>query len=181
KAAVVLLHELGHTLGALHERDRTNIMNPRYSTSVRRFSPEALDVMRAVLAHRTASGDLDAPGKRTLVGLLRREPSPWVPEERASELARFDVHTPEAAPAARAPAPSALAPEDQSAFEEASRRLAAGDPEGALRVGKPLFDAYPDVAQVSELRCKIALGRGLAWEVTRTECASLTQGAFGTH
>lgn len=58
KTAVVLLHELVHTLGALHELDKTNIMNPRYSTSVRRFDAQTIEVMGAVLLHRTDSGTL---------------------------------------------------------------------------------------------------------------------------
>lgn len=178
KTAAVLLHELGHTLGALHELDKTNVMNPRYSQSEQHFGAETLDVMRVVLAHRGAEGTLDDEGENAVVALWRREPSPWVPAERAAEIARFSAKTaPVTAPATETKA-AGLAPADESAFQEATRLLAAGEPAAAFRAGKPLFDAYPQLRPVAELRCNIAMKRGLAWEDTRRECADLMQGTF---
>ena len=182
KTAAVLLHELGHTLGALHELDKTNLMNPRYFTSAQHFGARTLDVMRVVLAHRDPGGGLDAAGKQAVVDLWRQEPAPWVPSERANELARFE---------ARAPAPAAtsgpatpvlgLAPSDDVAFQAATRLLASGDTAGARRLGKPLFDAYPNVRPVAELRCNIAMRSGLPWDQARHECAGLMPGAFESH
>lgn len=181
KTAAVLLHELGHTLGALHELDQTNLMNPSYSTSAQHFSERTLDVMRAVLAHRTAMGGLDVAGKQAVVELWRREPAPWVPAERASELARFEARSPVAnANSKPLSLPAELAPADGSAFQEATRLLANGDAEGAFRVGKPLFDAYPSVRPVLELRCNIAMRRGLPWQEARHECAGLMPATFGS-
>jgi hypothetical protein len=197
KVASVLLHEIGHTLGALHEADKTNLMNPRYSQSVQHFGTETLDVMRAVLAHRTASGHLDDAGKQAIVELWRREPAPWIPEERSEEIARFDVHgsSPAAASNNAPPAESGngsvpnaaelralgLTSADATAYREATRLLATGDVSAALQTGRPLFDAYPNVAPISELRCNIAMRRGLPWEETRHECAAVMRGAFGGH
>jgi hypothetical protein len=181
KAAAVLLHELGHTLGALHELDKTNLMNPGYSTSAQHFGEQTLDVMRAVLAHRTASGGLDVAGKQAVVELWRREPAPWVPAERARELARFEARAPvPSASSMPATVPAELAPTDGSAFQEATRLLANGDAAGAFQTGKPLFDAYPNVRPVQELRCNIALRRGLPWQQARQECADLMPGTFGS-
>jgi len=186
KGAVVLLHELGHTLGALHELDKTNVMNPRYATSVQRFGSETVDVMRAVLEHRTRSGELDGSGRQAVVALWRQEPAPWVPAERDAELSRLGATPPVAAkttaPATTlppAPATTGLSPSDELAFREASQRLARGDANGAFEVGKPLFDAHPDVPAVAELRCNIALHRGAPYEQVRKECAGVMQGAFG--
>jgi hypothetical protein len=182
KRTVVLLHELGHTLGALHERDETNIMNPRYATCLSHFGSQTESVMRAVLAHRTVSGGLDVAGKNAVIEIWRGEPAPWVPAERAAALARFEAQTP--APAATftpATAPAGLAPPDEAAFQEATRLLANGDASGALRLAKPLFDAYPNVRPVSELRCNIAMRRGLSWDAARQECAALMQSSFEPH
>ncbi len=176
----MLLHEVGHTLGALHELDETSIMNPRYSTRLRRFGPQTLEVMRAVLAHRTPTGGLDPSGREAVVALLRREPAPWVPAERAKELERFETPAP-AATATPAGVTAGLPQPDEAAFEDASRLLAAGDASGAGRVAKPLFGAYPNVRAVSELRCNIALKSSLPWEIARQECAALTQGVFESH
>jgi hypothetical protein len=178
KTAVVLLHELGHTLGALHELDKTNVMNPRYSTSLQRFGAETLDVMRVVLAHRTPNGELDATGRPAVLELWQREPAPWVPEERAAEIARFSATATPARASTPAVSAAGLAPDDEAAFEQASQLLATGNAGAAFGVGQPLFERYPNVHAVSELRCNIAMRRGLPWEVTRRECAALMPGAF---
>lgn len=43
KVTTVLLHEIAHSLGVIHERDAASILSPRYSTDAERFSPEAIE------------------------------------------------------------------------------------------------------------------------------------------
>lgn len=58
KTAVVLLHELGHVLGADHESDSTTIMNASYSNHATSFSPRTREeLLRSVdqRLHRTST------------------------------------------------------------------------------------------------------------------------------
>ena len=57
RAAAVFLHELGHTLGALHERSDQSLMYPEYRARMTTFSPEATLVMRGVLGRRDFIAD----------------------------------------------------------------------------------------------------------------------------
>jgi hypothetical protein len=184
KTSSVLLHELGHTFGALHERDPANLMNPRYSLHESHFSTDAVDLMRIVLAHRTPTGRPDDAGRTALRERLQREPSPWDPADRDELLLSL---TPPGAkrgphPATAATEPSAgLPPADESIYEAATQALARGDTNAASRTAEPLFAKYPAVHAVAELRCNIALRRGLPWGETHRECAALMQGVSTFH
>jgi biopolymer transport protein ExbD len=52
KTAVVLLHELGHVLGAEHETEEETIMSAAYSSHAASFSTSARDVMRRSIDQR---------------------------------------------------------------------------------------------------------------------------------
>jgi hypothetical protein len=83
KATVVLLHELGHTMGVIHQPDPSAIMNPRYSVKAERFDAAATAWMKAFL--RDKAGALE-PGEppfvATIFDLLTKQPDAWVPAER---------------------------------------------------------------------------------------------------
>jgi hypothetical protein len=203
KASTVLLHELGHTLGALHEQDATSIMGPRYSKNVTHFDPATLDVMRLVLEHRAPNGMLDEAGRRAVAERLQREPAPWIASEREQELERLlgpRAHpsstpaaaskttsgapsgpTPQGSTNTTAPAPVGLSATEERAFTEARRKLEAGDARGALTLAQPLFSTHPSDPGVQTLRCDIAMRRGGSWGEIRQECAGAMQGTPGLH
>ena len=54
RAAVVFLHELGHTLGAEHDASAQSIMSPEYNPKVTAFGAGSVDVMRAGMTERNA-------------------------------------------------------------------------------------------------------------------------------
>jgi len=56
KTAAVLLHELGHNLGATHETEANTIMNATYSDHSASFSDHSREVMLATLAERVHRG-----------------------------------------------------------------------------------------------------------------------------
>lgn len=177
KVATVLLHELGHTLGALHEKNPKSIMNPAYSRETTAYSPEAIELMRLVFSHRTQKGTIEPSARPPLVELLRREPNPWVTVERDEALRRFDPKPPmgTSAPASASPLPpppelASLSVAEQRAFADARSAKDAHDFVRARQLAAPLFDAYPANAAIQELRCQIASQRGLAWNEIESEC-----------
>ena len=160
--------------------------------SLSELSLEEREKLRTVrLAHKTSAVLLHELGHT-----LERDPTPWVVEERDATLAKLARVAAPRPPSATAPphqaslalgspprassptaasASTELAPPDKQAYEEARRKLTAGDVEGALHVGQPLFARYPDAHAVQELRCDIAMRRGLPWDETRKECGGLLQ------
>jgi hypothetical protein len=50
REVAVLLHEVGHALGAPHDAERASLMNPTYDPSMSRYSAPALAAMRAALS-----------------------------------------------------------------------------------------------------------------------------------
>ena len=179
KTTAVFLHELGHTLGVIHELDRTTLMAPVYDPKEEGFSVGAAEWMRISLDQRldpaakapTASG-------QTLLDHLQKTASSWVPAERDELVARLQAqlatssrrtsgtttarpnrgpgpgpgHDPGASPPAAPADLAALGVPDRSAFDEATEALRAGQPREAWSRAKPLFTAYPDVATVQDPR-----------------------------
>jgi hypothetical protein len=193
RAAAVFLHELGHTLGALHERSDQSLMYPEYRARMTTFSPDATRVMRGVLEHRDFKTlEEQAVLYRELSAATRSVPAGLVFDDerqrflaQADELvAKADAH---ARPVAAVAAPPPVAPEadppelsgdDKARFAGAREAVANGDWMGAWDRAKPLFSAYRDVLPVQELRCNVAT-KVFRFDVARRECERLMQLSTG--
>ena len=195
KLAAVVLHEVGHTLGALHEKDADSLMYPQYSPERQALTADARDVMRFTLERRTAQGALDAEAWKALAERWRRDPSPWMAAERDAALAGVPGAAPKpppptapaptafsaSAPKASEPAPAApprislpeLSEKEREAFEAARARKASGDLDGARELVLPLSARYPHVEPIQDLRCQIAMERGGSISAWKAECEPL--------
>jgi hypothetical protein len=186
RATAVFLHELGHTLGAMHEPNPHSLMFPQYRTDMEMFDEEAAHWIGTSLAHRTDRRVLDAPdafAKEVLPSL--RTASGWVPQERDEMVAHLEQwsqpkaeHPGTPAPAAAKEAPAASTPADVVALPADAATLpetdrmrlsetlaarSAGDGAKAWTTGLPLFRKYADVYSIQELHCQLASTVGLAW------------------
>lgn len=192
RATAIFLHELGHTLGSVHETSPQSIMFPEYNPKMAAFGPSANEVMRAAIGKHGASEiEID----REVATALERAPAgAFVDAERVDLVQRLRMRIAVAtkppargAPAASPAAPSAAAkapaevevpetPElrsaDRERFVEAFRAAARGDNAGAWSVGKPLFGGYPGSMSVQDLRCQVA-SRSMPFDGARKECALL--------
>jgi hypothetical protein len=188
RALAVFLHELGHTLGALHEQDPRSLMNPRYDTHMAGYGAGAVALMRLALDEADRAAVVHAQ-----LELLRgAKQVAWIPAERDQEIANLEsmlaraekskvpMASPPsgpAAPSASAPAlpevPSAIQGGDRDAFVHAQEMLRAGDVRGAYEAAKPLFVSYPNVYAVQDLRCQLALLRWLDKDGVAAECAPM--------
>lgn len=91
KATTVFLHELGHTLGAIHEHDAASIMNPQYDTKTVTFSAETVQLMQVTMQSRRPGErwPADESWARGLLDVLQRTPGSWVIAERNDMIARL--------------------------------------------------------------------------------------------
>lgn len=196
KAATVLLHELGHTLGLPHELDPHAMMSAQYNSQSRAFSPVASQLGRRVLELRaiTAGTQLSRNTAQAALNVLHAAPAHTWEDGSARQAERLleklstygiaQVASPRAAPAASAPAavapavaperaPSELSPADRTLFEQARAEQAAGRIGEAVALAKPLFQRYPDSYAVQELRCQLAMKARLTIDQENAECNSL--------
>ena len=188
RAEAVLLHELGHALGALHEVDPASVMHPAYDERMHAFGDNAVLLMRLALDEADRAATLRAQ----LEYLRAATPAAlaaWVPGERDAEMARLEAMTTApsvttssapSAPAAvsdavgdptpvEAPAELALADRDQ--FVRAMQAFRAGKVPAAYDLARPLFASYPASYAVQDLRCQLATVRWLDRSAMLEECA----------
>jgi hypothetical protein len=189
KAVAVFLHELGHTLGLIHETDPRTLMHPSYDVKEAWFSIPAARLLRGALDHRLdAAAQPEPEFRRALIAQLQQPEAKWVPAERdarvaeleASLAARAPKPRPTAKPAA-APAPidpeelAPLSPADRALFTELHADDPPADAQRAFDRAAPLFAAYPKVRPVQELRCQLAMKIGGDWDAVRKQCDALLE------
>lgn len=182
RAAAVFLHEIGHTLGSVHETSQQSIMFPHYNSKMSAFGPSANDVMRAAVSkHRAGEGAI----AREVVAALERAPDGvFVSSERAALVKNLESRVRASnAPAKAASAPAVpaevvvpetpeLSAPDRERFVDAYRAAARGDVVAAWNAGKPLFAAHPRSMNVQDLRCSVA-SKSMPFDVARRECELL--------
>jgi hypothetical protein len=194
RVAATFLHEIGHTLGAFHERSEQNLMFPEYRPKMTTFGPEATGIMRGVLAKRdTKSPAEQAVLFRDIAGGVRAAPNGvFFDEEREKLLPQIEARAsrieaalskaspaPAPAPLAEAEAaPSELSAEDGARYLRAREAITKKDYVVAWETAKPLYKAYPNVMAVQDLRCNLATNV-FRFELARRECERIMQLSTG--
>lgn len=188
RATAVFLHEIGHVLGGVHEASATSLMHPSYRSSMSGFSDDGALLMRAVIAHR---GEADPrPLAKDLIARIEgAAPSTWEPHDRDDTLARLRAVAAQEPPSPNASAPTvdagssavnddavaALTPADRATYARANTALQGAHVDEALAIARPLFDAYPNVYAVQDLRCQLATLRQLDAAKVKAECARMLE------
>jgi hypothetical protein len=198
RVAATFLHEIGHTLGALHERSERSVMFPEYRAKMTTFGPEATSIMRAVLAKRDsqARADQAAVFREIAAGVRTASPGVFFEEDRQKLVPQFEAHAaqldgaagakqpaatlgaPGAKPKEPEPPPPELSAADQDRYARTREAVAKGDLAAAWESGKPLFAAYPNVFAVQDLRCTLATSV-FSFEKARPECERLMKLSTG--
>jgi hypothetical protein len=176
RALACFLHELGHTLGALHERDPHSVMHEVYDGRMAGYGDEAIDLMRIALDHST---DRVAAARAQLEYLRASTSTAWSQGERETAmtmLARASgppasgaASTPAMAPAPPDPL-ERLSPDDRQRYERALAMSRSAAVPAAYELAKPLFSTYADVLAVQDLRCQLAVLRHVEPKVLAGEC-----------
>jgi len=189
RSVATLLHEIGHTLGAVHETGTEDFMGPAYSKTVHTFGPEATAVVKIGIAHRDETDP--RPFGKDLLRYYEAATTPWIDKERTGFVAElrtmtagFGATVPVASgSASTTPAskpaftevPSELKDADRTRWSQTSESFRAGKMKDAWETGTPLFSAYPSVLAVQDLRCQIAMKIGFDWQRVKLECEKLMQ------
>ncbi|MEO7735175.1 MAG: hypothetical protein ABIY55_29745, partial [Kofleriaceae bacterium] len=159
KTTAVLLHEMAHSLGALHETEADWLMNPIYSHRAASISDRNRDLMLISIDERlkpTRERDARTAARR-LLAALDPEWSGWpsADRERLMAILRDRVGTQTSVGVVGdVPAPIL------DAFHHAEQLLASGDHAGAHATLEPLLAAYPAHTALRMLDCRIELARG---------------------
>jgi matrixin len=177
RALAVFLHELGHSLGAVHELDAQSLMHPVYNPKMNGFGGGGIALMRVALA----GGDHGAIARGQLELLRGAKSAEWVEADRAEEIADLDATLsplPDKnagvalGPPSGPDTPPDLPRNDADRFLKAAALFRAGAVAAAYAAGKPLFAGYPNVFAVQDLRCQLATVRWLEPAALRAECAA---------
>jgi hypothetical protein len=193
KEAAILLHELGHTLGAIHVTEPTDLMCSNYDNRMQSFADANLVLMRRVLAHRKQpEAERDVQALIAALSAYVREAAwgGWLPDARreymtelhkASLTVQPRAHaTPSAASASEAAAAGTVqeGPEwDVSALPDADRALFAraraeldARPQQAWQALEPLAEQHKDSYAVQHLACTLAMRGGVTMKRMRQYC-----------
>lgn len=184
KRLVLFLHELGHTLGAVHTRNQETVLYPSYSDDVASFSDGNVALMEAALVDHFApdpsyaslrdaasslesidwaSGERDALLRR-LAGLASRRPPPSpgggsaLPRVTVSE--EGGVLHPFLIPGRTDELLSEVPPEHRAHYDSAVRELVASEYWAAWAELRPLVDLHPTNYAVQSFGCSLAMHLG---------------------
>lgn len=195
QASAVLIHELGHCLGAVHVRSPSDLMHETYNTEMSSFDDPVARLMRIALDHR-----LEPPAERNAAQLAEQLEQElelgrglWVPEEERQVRSYLDTL---AAPASSGPVAVAapgmqraapvsapakvdvpivpgLNETEQELFGRVLQQKSEGRADEAWAAAEPLFHDHSDLRPIAELRCDLAMARGGDYSAVRKECAPL--------
>jgi hypothetical protein len=171
RAISVLLHEIAHTLGVVHEITRDGLMLPTYAWTMTGFTTPTIDVMRAGLPHH--GGDRTALAK-DLLAVYETNAAAFSATERDELVTRLRGGTTSTQTIATAPdVPPEIKTGDRAAYLAMLKLAEEGKPSEALAAGHAIFATYSSSIPVQDRRCKIAMQLGDDWKTTKTECEPL--------
>jgi hypothetical protein len=189
KTLTLFLHELAHTLGAIHRTSRTTIMHPAYDASEKGYDEATLTLMRNGLSIRLDRANGYADARK----FIERAKEGFVESERLSEVAylgameRSRTRTPPRDPVVPSDvaAPTAhpvvalqgqilgfetLSKDERQSFD-AALKVEGRSPREAWELASALFEAHPAVREVQDLRCRLAKERKFYAGIIEAHCA----------
>jgi tetratricopeptide (TPR) repeat protein len=169
KQTVVLIHEIAHTLGAIHELDAGWIMHATYDIEMSQFSDRSRELMQISIDERLKpkSEQDNAALAGRLIGYLDANPWGGWDEEEKTELATMLRATMDNAAngasggvagngGAGPDVPVPAAAYDQ--FKHAQGLAAKGKSAEALAELEALVAAYPGTAEIRQAICEVQIG-----------------------
>lgn len=157
KQTVLLVHELAHTLGALHETDPAWIMHPAYRPEQASISDRNRELMLIALDDKLRPKELREPlatAEKLMTAIETADWGGWIASEKeqlVNEL-RAEIEAARSGQTA-SPVPSAAV----NQYMRASRLAREGKHQDALYELEPIIAAYPGNAAIRMLACSVHL------------------------
>jgi len=164
KQTVILVHEVCHSLGAIHETDEQWIMYPTYGNHMAQLSNKSRELMQITLTEWLLPPERRDP--RVLAGRLATflDTNPWggwssdeVSELQAQLRQQMDSAPTAASPAAPAGPGVPAAAHDQ--FKRARLLAQQGKADAALAELDALVAAYPATLEIRQAICQVRVGK----------------------
>jgi predicted Zn-dependent protease len=172
KQAVVLLHLLAQTLGAIDEADPSWIQHPAYSSKQSTFSERNRDLMQLAIDARLSSGTDQSIAHDLIEAIEKSEWGGWVPTDH-DEVVKTLRNVVDSGKAGKTAADVPTAAYEQ--FDRI-RELVKKNPDEARIELDNLMVAYPGNAAMQELKCELLLAKpGLADKATRAACSRVSE------
>lgn len=157
KQTVLLVHELGHTLGAIHETDESWIMYPKYSTKQATVSDRNRELMMLAIPDHILpkkSRDVAATAAKLAESIDTNDWGGWVPQDKSDEVDQLH----HIIDAGKAEQTASDVPSPIVAQYDHARDLAGHQQwDDALAELEPIIAAYPANATLRMLRCDVYL------------------------
>jgi predicted Zn-dependent protease len=158
KQVVVLLHEIGHTLGGIHENDPAWILHREYTKDASFLSDRNRELMLIAAEDRIRPAKERAPvaTAEKMLAALEQEWGGWVQGEKDTLIAQLrNVIDSGKAGETAADVPSAA----YAQFDKARTLARRGKLDEAITELEPLIAAYPANATIRLVACEIELAR----------------------
>lgn len=161
KQTVVLIHELMHTLGGIHELDEGWLMHTSYNIEMRQLSDRSRELAQMVIDERlkpAVEQNLRQLASR-MIGYLDANPwGGWDPDDkqRISVFLRATMDSNPGRPGTDVAATDIpVPPEVYDQFQRAQRLAAQGKSAEALAELEALVAAYPSTAELRQAICEV--------------------------
>lgn len=187
KETAVLLHEVGHALGALHVKEAFDLMHPSYDKNMQKFAGPNLELMGYVISERLvepSQRDFAALATRIEDYLTHSQWPGWIEDERQSYLAELKAamqrtattQAGRTAPPPRAKAAAvqedltALSEPDRARYSEIESFKQAERWADAYQTANDLAASYPDSYAVQQKACELGMQLGRPYREVRPAC-----------
>ncbi len=180
KQTVLLVHELAHTLGAIHEADPSWIMHGSYSPAQASISDRNRELMLIALGDRLRPAEDRQPletDEQLRAAIEASDWGGWIAEDKDALLEQLvaDIEALRSGLTA-APVPAAATAQ----YTRAEQLAAAGQIDDALAELEPVIAAYPGNAAIRLLACQIRLAKsGAADPDAKATCEKAAELAPG--
>jgi hypothetical protein len=153
KSTALLLHQLAHSLGAVHETSADGVMNAKYSPDAAAISERNCAVMRIALDDRLKPATERDP-RATIVALLDAlgpEWNGWDAGDRKQVVGRLQAQL--------AVATGSLSARALRQYRQVEQLLTDGTVDAAAMTLAPLLRMFPENADLGALSCRVELAR----------------------
>jgi predicted Zn-dependent protease len=177
KQAVVLLHMISRTLGAIAESDPTWIANPLYSPKQTTFADRNRELMQITIDRRLSDDATPTIAKELLEKISKEDWGGWLPGQRNETTTLLSAIV-NAGRAGESAADVPMAALEQ--YERIKALARRGDHANAMAELENLIVAYPANPKIYLLKCELMLAKpGIADKATRGACARVAELAPG--